>query len=127
MIKDTPGVSTILSSIGFTSLNLLQEETLQKSKENDNVMILSQTGSGKTFAFLLPLFLRLDVNVKNVQALIIVPSRELAIQIESVFPHRSIRSQARNRHLARNLIHLYFRKSLQNILHANTMDQYPYN
>ena len=85
MIKDTPGVSTILSSIGFTSLNPLQEETLQKSKENDNVMILSQTGSGKTFAFLLPLFLRLDVNVKTVQALIIVPSRELAIQIESVF------------------------------------------
>ena len=85
MIKDSLDISTILSSIGFTSLNPLQEETLQKSKENDNVMILSQTGSGKTFAFLLPLFLRLDVNVKTVQALIIVPSRELAIQIESVF------------------------------------------
>ena len=64
MIKDSLDISTILSSIGFTSLNDPQEETLQKSQENDNVMILSQTGSGKTFAFLLPLFMRLDVKKK---------------------------------------------------------------
>jgi superfamily II DNA/RNA helicase len=64
MIKDSLDISTILSSIGFTSLNDPQEETLQKSQENHNVMILSQTGSRKTFAFLLPLFLRLDVKKK---------------------------------------------------------------
>ncbi len=64
MIKDPLDISKILTSIGFTSLNALQEETLQISQENHNVMIFSQTGSGKTFAFLLPLFLRLDVKKK---------------------------------------------------------------
>ena len=82
---DLQRISKILLSIGFTSLNTLQEETLNKSQVNDNLMILSQTGSGKTFAFLLPLFLRLDENSKSVQALILAPSRELAIQIENVF------------------------------------------
>ena len=47
--------------------------------------ILSQTGSGKTLAFLLPLLRWLDKSSKNTGALIVVPSRELALQIESVF------------------------------------------
>ena len=51
-------ISKVLSSIGFSSLNALQEETLEKSQAAKNVLILSQTGSGKTFAFLLPLFLK---------------------------------------------------------------------
>jgi superfamily II DNA/RNA helicase len=80
-----PQISTVLSSIGFTSLNPLQEETLEKSNASKNILILSQTGSGKTFAFLLPLFLNLDPEAKHVQALVIAPSRELALQIEDVW------------------------------------------
>lgn len=83
-------ISKVLSSIGFSSLNALQEETLEKSQAAKNVLILSQTGSGKTFAFLLPLFLNLDPNAKHIQALILAPSRELAIQIEDVW--RSMRT-----------------------------------
>ena len=82
---DSQRITKVLSSIGFNELNSLQEETLSQSKINDNLLILSQTGSGKTFAFLLPLFLRLDNNSSAIQALILAPSRELAIQIEGVF------------------------------------------
>jgi ATP-dependent RNA helicase DbpA len=63
----------------------MQEETLLKSEKARNLLLLSQTGSGKTFAFLLPLFLKLDVYSKHTQAVILAPSRELALQIESVF------------------------------------------
>jgi ATP-independent RNA helicase DbpA len=49
------------------------------------VLLLSATGSGKTLAYLLPLVKLLDPANKNTQAIIIVPSRELALQIESVF------------------------------------------
>ena len=82
---DSQRITKVLSSIGFNELNSLQQETLDHSNVNDNLLILSQTGSGKTFAFLLPLFLRLDSNSSVIQALILAPSRELAIQIEGVF------------------------------------------
>ena len=84
MLNDTR-VANILSSIGFSALNALQEETLEHSKTNDKLLILSQTGSGKTFAFLLPLYLRLEPNLNEIQAVILAPSRELSIQIEQVF------------------------------------------
>ena len=51
---------------------------------HNNVVLLSPTGTGKTLAFLLPLLLQLDPACEEVQLLILVPSRELAIQIEQV-------------------------------------------
>lgn len=78
-------VQKILSHIGFATLNELQENVLDQSEKNDNLLILSQTGSGKTFAFLLPLVLQLQQDSTNIQAVILAPSRELALQIESVF------------------------------------------
>lgn len=85
MMDQNKKIEGVLSAIGFERLNDLQKEALEKSFSNKNNLILSQTGSGKTFAFLLPLFLKLDPNVKATQAVILAPSRELAIQIESVF------------------------------------------
>ena len=49
------------------------------------MVLLSPTGSGKTLAFLLPVLSNLNPTKEGVQCLVIVPSRELAIQIESVF------------------------------------------
>ncbi|MEX2595180.1 MAG: DEAD/DEAH box helicase [Anditalea sp.] len=63
----------------------MQEETLKTCKREDNVLILSPTGSGKTIAFLLPILENLDPGSKAIQSLIIVPSRELGLQIEKVF------------------------------------------
>jgi len=53
-------------------------------KKNSDVVLLSPTGTGKTLAFLLPLLSELNRKCDDVQLLIVVPSRELAIQIEQV-------------------------------------------
>lgn len=62
----------------------MQEAAISAAKKGD-VIVLSPTGSGKTLGFLLPLLGTLKADVALVQALILVPSRELALQIEQVF------------------------------------------
>jgi len=62
----------------------MQEEALLTIPAKSNVVLLSPTGTGKTLAFLLPIIAALDADCKEVQTLIIVPSRELAIQIDQV-------------------------------------------
>lgn len=85
MQKQRYSIETILSNLNIEELNEMQVASIEATKEHDNVMILSATGSGKTLAFLLPVVQRLDVTNKDTQALVIVPSRELALQIEQVF------------------------------------------
>lgn len=79
--------AAILSKLGIEKLNPMQEDALKAIKPTSNVVLLSPTGTGKTLAFLLPILSLLDRNISEVQALILVPSRELAIQIESVLRH----------------------------------------
>lgn len=74
----------ILAKLGIKKLNAMQEDTLAAASESETLLLLSPTGTGKTLAFLLPLLSRLDGKKQGVQALILVPSRELAIQIEQV-------------------------------------------
>lgn len=76
--------TAILAKLGIESLNSMQEETALAIDSADEVILLSPTGSGKTLAFLLPVIGVLDSDIPEVQAMIIVPSRELAIQIEQV-------------------------------------------
>ena len=78
-------IPSILSILNIEALNEMQEAALKATQEHNNVIILSQTGSGKTLAFLLPLLRWLDKSSKATGALIVLPSRELALQIESVF------------------------------------------
>jgi len=75
---------TILEKLNIEKLNPMQEEAQLAIHSCDEVVLLSPTGTGKTLAFLLPLIAELDKDSKEVQALILVPSRELAIQIEQV-------------------------------------------
>ena len=75
----------ILSKLKIDALNEMQLAAIDAIEKNDNVILLSSTGSGKTLAFLIPLLQKLDAGIKKTQALIIVPSRELALQIEQVF------------------------------------------
>lgn len=63
----------------------MQLEAIQANKDEKDFILLSATGSGKTLAFLLPILENLEENIMETQALIVVPSRELAIQIEQVF------------------------------------------
>lgn len=74
----------ILAKLRIEKLNPMQEAAQEAIHQHSNVVLLSPTGTGKTLAFLLPIIQSLDVNCAEVQALILVPSRELAIQIEQV-------------------------------------------
>ena len=78
-------IEKLLSNLKIDALNEMQLSAIDTIEKNDNVILLSSTGSGKTLAFLIPLLHKLDRSNKKTQALIIVPSRELAIQIEHVF------------------------------------------
>lgn len=77
-------IEQIYERLGISQLNELQEEANRRFPEGKDMMILSPTGSGKTLAFLLPLVQKLDVKSNEVQAVIITPSRELALQIDGV-------------------------------------------
>ena len=62
------------------------QETADKTiVSKDEIVLIAPTGSGKTIAFLFPLLKLLDASVQSVQCLILVPSRELALQIEQVW------------------------------------------
>ena len=75
----------ILANLGIEALNDLQKDTFEAVMHKPDVLLLAPTGSGKTLAFLLPMLKQLNPQVLGVQCLIITPSRELAIQIESVW------------------------------------------
>ena len=74
----------ILDKLGIQQLNEMQEAAQLAIHSSKEVLLLSPTGTGKTLAFLLPLIAELRKDTQNIQLLIIVPSRELAIQIEQV-------------------------------------------
>ena len=78
-------IETILSNLKIDALNDIQNASIKANKEVDNVILLSLTGSGKTLAYLLPVIQLLNTDLKKVQALILVPSRELVLQIDEVF------------------------------------------
>lgn len=74
----------ILAKLNIYELNEMQNEAISVIEKTTNTIILSPTGTGKTLAFLLPMLKLIDPNNKDIQVLILVPSRELAIQIEQV-------------------------------------------
>jgi ATP-dependent RNA helicase DeaD len=74
----------ILQKMGIECLNPMQNQAIDAIRSSAEVLILSPTGTGKTLAFLLPLINRLDPNIAITQLMILVPARELAIQIEHV-------------------------------------------
>ena len=75
----------ILRNLNIEALNPMQEAVWKEDTDHKDLILLSPTGSGKTIAYLLPLLRRLDSSVRGVQAVILVPSRELALQTEAVF------------------------------------------
>lgn len=74
----------ILNKLGIDALNEMQIKTMDAFGKNAEIVLLSPTGTGKTLAFVLPLLEYLNPDVVATQALILTPSRELAIQIEQV-------------------------------------------
>ena len=74
----------ILEKLGVEKLNPMQEESYQLITTKSDVVLLSPTGTGKTLAFLLPIISILNPDCDEVQVLIVVPTRELALQVEQV-------------------------------------------
>lgn len=78
-------IEASLNNLQIKELNEMQQASLEASKTADNMVLLADTGSGKTLSFLLPLALSMDRSQPITQAMVIAPSRELALQIEHVF------------------------------------------
>ncbi|MDU1905188.1 MAG: DEAD/DEAH box helicase [Dysgonomonas sp.] len=77
--------TNILSNLEIDHLNKMQVTAQNTIINKQNILLLSPTGSGKTLAYLLPVLQLLKEDVKTVQCLVVVPSRELALQIEQVW------------------------------------------
>ena len=78
-------IPQILSFLKIKELNEMQLTVLEANKNDQDIILLSDTGSGKTLGFLLPLLEMIEPGNKSTQAIVVVPSRELALQIEQVF------------------------------------------
>ncbi|MDO5760125.1 MAG: DEAD/DEAH box helicase [Bacteroidota bacterium] len=75
-------VNKAIEDLGFLSPMPIQQEAIPTILYNDiNLIALAQTGTGKTAAFGLPIINRVDFEDKDVQALVLCPTRELCIQI----------------------------------------------
>jgi superfamily II DNA/RNA helicase len=85
MNKKKYSLENILNNLQIDELNQMQIASLEANKKKEDIILLSATGSGKTLAFLLPILENLEEKNPNTQALIVVPSRELVMQIENVF------------------------------------------
>ena len=85
MLMNPDTIKEMLSRLKIEELNELQTASLAAGQQDQDLVLLSETGSGKTLGFLLPVLALMDEEAAGTQALVIVPSRELAIQIEQVF------------------------------------------
>lgn len=85
MEQQSAGIARILERLHIDALNDMQQKAFRGIAEtNNDVIILSPTGSGKTLAYLLPLVGLIDASRDDVQAMVIVPGRELALQSDTV-------------------------------------------
>lgn len=78
-----PEITEILQSDGITTPTPVQKKAIPVLLSGQDVIAQAQTGTGKTIAFALPILQKIDINKDQVQALILTPTRELAIQITS--------------------------------------------
>ena len=74
-----------LDDVGYETPSAIQEATIPTLLAGRDVVGLAQTGTGKTAAFALPILARLDLSQKTPQALVLAPTRELALQVCEAF------------------------------------------
>lgn len=80
-----PAVQRVLADVGYETPSPIQAATIPPLLEGSDVLGQAQTGTGKTAAFALPVLSRLDAAVGAPQALVLTPTRELAIQVAEAF------------------------------------------
>lgn len=74
-----------VAKVGFTKPSPIQKETIPILMAGRDVVGLAQTGTGKTAAFALPVLSQLDPQARHPQALVLAPTRELALQVADAF------------------------------------------
>jgi ATP-dependent RNA helicase DeaD len=74
-----------LADVGYESPSPIQAATIPRMLDGADVVGQAQTGTGKTAAFALPILSRIDIQQRSPQALVLVPTRELAIQVAEAF------------------------------------------
>jgi ATP-dependent RNA helicase DeaD len=74
-----------VTAIGYESASAIQAATIPALLEGGDILGQAQTGTGKTAAFALPILSKLDLKQRAPQALVLVPTRELAIQVAEAF------------------------------------------
>lgn len=72
-------IVNVLSKNGISTPTPIQKESINIVKNGCDIIAQAQTGTGKTLAFLLPLFENISIDNNNIQGLILTPTRELAI------------------------------------------------
>ncbi len=82
--QDKITVQELLKNLKIETLNEIQLATIEAAKLKKDILLISPTGTGKTLAYLIPIVQQLSIGSKDVQVVILVPTRELALQIESV-------------------------------------------
>ncbi|MDC0534597.1 DEAD/DEAH box helicase [Francisellaceae bacterium] len=78
-------ILNVIQSLGYETPSPIQSEIIPYMLEKRDVLGQAQTGTGKTAAFALPILTNIDVSAKKPQALILAPTRELAIQVAEAF------------------------------------------
>ena len=78
-------IQKAVSKVGFTEPSPIQSETIPLLMQGRDVVGLAQTGTGKTAAFALPILARIDAEKRHPQALVLAPTRELALQVADSF------------------------------------------
>ncbi len=74
-----------LRNLNIASINEMQRAAVMHGRGEGDMILLSPTGSGKTLAYMLPMLERMEPDVKKVQAVVVVPTRELAKQAGEVW------------------------------------------
>jgi len=94
----SPRLVSALAKLGYTEPSPVQANVIPKALKGTSLICQSETGSGKTHAYLIPILEKIDPNLPRLQDLVICPSRELARQVyefakpfERFFPRLKIR------------------------------------
>ncbi|OJZ63830.1 DEAD/DEAH box helicase [Mycolicibacterium diernhoferi] len=80
-----PAVLQAVTEVGYESPSAIQAKTIPAILNGSDVVGLAQTGTGKTAAFAIPILSKIDTTSKTTQALVLAPTRELALQVAEAF------------------------------------------
>ena len=67
--------------LGFTEMTPIQEMAIPPALEEKDIIAQAKTGTGKTFAFVIPILNKIQIKNRSVQAIVLTPTRELALQV----------------------------------------------